>query len=120
MEMTRYSELKEEISRLQREADKIRKDAVKAAIQQIRSLMREYNLEFDDIDPSRKRAEKKAAKPAKGKSRKSKAGKSGSKVKPKYRSTTDDKLTWSGRGRKPKWVEAWIDAGRSLDELLIP
>ena len=26
-------------------------------------------------------------------------------------------LTWSGRGRKPKWVEAWIDQGGTLAEL---
>ena len=24
---------------------------------------------------------------------------------------------WSGRGRKPRWVEAWIESGRSLEEL---
>lgn len=24
---------------------------------------------------------------------------------------------WSGRGRKPRWVEAWIASGRSLEEL---
>lgn len=26
-------------------------------------------------------------------------------------------LTWSGRGRKPKWVEAWIDQGGTLADL---
>lgn len=24
---------------------------------------------------------------------------------------------WSGRGRKPRWIEAWIQSGRSLEEL---
>lgn len=24
---------------------------------------------------------------------------------------------WSGRGRKPRWVEAWLASGRSLEEL---
>ena len=27
--------------------------------------------------------------------------------------------TWSGRGRKPLWVVAWLNAGRSIDELRI-
>lgn len=119
MEMSKYSQLKEEIARLQREADKIRKDAVKSAIQQIRSLMQEFNLSFDDIDTTKKRALAKAAKKAGagkgGKPRKTKGGK----VRPKYRSPTDAKLTWSGRGRTPKWAAEWVASGRSLDELTI-
>ena len=27
--------------------------------------------------------------------------------------------TWSGRGRKPRWVEIWLEDGNSLDELRI-
>ncbi len=116
MEMSKYSQLKEEITRLQREADKLRKDAVKSAIQQIRSLMQEFNLSFDDIDTTKKRAQAKAAKKAgAGKTRKTRGGK----VKPKYRSPADAKLTWSGRGRMPKWAAEWVASGRSLDELLI-
>lgn len=121
MEMTKYNQLKEEIARLQREADKVRKDALKSAIQQIRSLMHEFGLVLDDIDPAKKRARKESPAKAKGgKSRKTKAVKSGAKVKPKYRSATDPKLTWTGRGRQPKWVAEWVESGRSLDELLIP
>jgi ParB/RepB/Spo0J family partition protein len=26
-------------------------------------------------------------------------------------------MTWSGRGRKPRWVELWLEDGNSLDEL---
>ena len=26
---------------------------------------------------------------------------------------------WSGRGRKPLWAQAWLDSGRSLDEVRI-
>lgn len=25
--------------------------------------------------------------------------------------------SWSGRGRKPRWVEQWLESGRSLEEL---
>lgn len=28
-------------------------------------------------------------------------------------------LTWSGRGRKPKWVAEALDRGKQLDDLLI-
>lgn len=27
------------------------------------------------------------------------------------------RMTWSGRGRKPRWVEEWLEAGNSLEEL---
>ena len=41
------------------------------------------------------------------------------KVKVKYRHPSDATLEWTGRGRKPKWVEAWIAGGSSIDALLV-
>ena len=41
------------------------------------------------------------------------------KVKVKYRHPSDASLEWTGRGRKPKWVEAWVAGGASLDALLV-
>lgn len=43
----------------------------------------------------------------------------GSKVRVKYRHPQDATLEWTGRGRKPKWVEAWLANGGSLDNLLV-
>ncbi|OQS31876.1 H-NS histone family protein [Chromobacterium haemolyticum] len=40
-------------------------------------------------------------------------------VEAKYRHPDDSSLTWSGRGRKPTWVQAWIDGGKALEELAI-
>ncbi len=37
----------------------------------------------------------------------------------KYKHPADPKMTWSGRGRKPAWVQEWTDSGKSIDELLI-
>ncbi len=44
---------------------------------------------------------------------------SGNKVKVKYRHPENIELEWTGRGRKPKWVEAWVANGGSLDNLLV-
>ncbi|WP_265950060.1 H-NS histone family protein [Dechloromonas sp. A34] len=44
---------------------------------------------------------------------------SGNKVKVKYRHPENSELEWTGRGRKPKWVEAWLGNGGSLDNLLV-
>ena len=38
---------------------------------------------------------------------------------PKYANPGNPDNTWTGRGRKPKWMEAALRAGKSLDELLI-
>jgi DNA-binding protein H-NS len=44
---------------------------------------------------------------------------SGNKVKVKYRHPENVELEWTGRGRKPKWVEAWVANGGSIDNLLV-
>ena len=46
-------------------------------------------------------------------------GLAGTKVKPKYRHPENADLEWTGRGRKPKWVEAWLANGNALEGLLI-
>lgn len=38
---------------------------------------------------------------------------------PKYANPDDRSQTWTGRGRKPKWMEAALKAGKSPDDLLI-
>lgn len=43
----------------------------------------------------------------------------GGKVKVKYRHPQDASLEWTGRGRKPKWVEAWLAEGNALDALQV-
>lgn len=38
---------------------------------------------------------------------------------PKYRSSNDPALTWTGKGRKPGWVQVYLDGGGHLESLLI-
>jgi DNA-binding protein H-NS len=38
---------------------------------------------------------------------------------PKYAHPENPALTWSGRGRRPGWVNEALDAGKSLDDLKI-
>lgn len=40
-------------------------------------------------------------------------------VAPKYRHPETPTLTWSGRGRRPKWFDAALANGMSPDELLV-
>ncbi|MBK8451963.1 MAG: H-NS histone family protein [Thiofilum sp.] len=41
-------------------------------------------------------------------------------VRPKYRNPEDPSQTWTGRGRRPTWLDQKISSGRELDEFLIP
>jgi len=40
-------------------------------------------------------------------------------IAPKYANPENPLDTWTGRGRKPKWVEAALAAGKSLEDLAI-
>ena len=37
----------------------------------------------------------------------------------KYKNPASASDTWTGRGRKPRWVEAALKAGKKLEDLLI-
>lgn len=40
-------------------------------------------------------------------------------VPPKYANPQDPTMTWTGRGRKPRWVQENLELGKQLDDLLI-
>ena len=40
-------------------------------------------------------------------------------VVPKYAHPENPSVTWTGRGRKPKWVVEALEAGKSLEDLAI-
>jgi DNA-binding protein H-NS len=41
------------------------------------------------------------------------------KAKPKYRNPADHVQTWSGRGKRPRWFNAALSAGKKEKDLLI-
>ncbi len=53
-----------------------------------------------------------------GKEVKAKAA-TGGKVKVKYRHPENAELQWTGRGRQPKWVAAWLANGGTLEKLAV-
>ncbi|CAM3136321.1 DNA-binding protein H-NS [Paracoccus aminovorans] len=38
---------------------------------------------------------------------------------PKYRHPENPEITWSGRGRKPKWIAEALEAGKSLADFAV-
>ena len=40
-------------------------------------------------------------------------------VAPKYANPDDPTVTWTGRGRKPRWITEYLAKGKSLEDLAI-
>ncbi|MCU0867986.1 MAG: H-NS histone family protein [Burkholderiales bacterium] len=102
--MATYLELKAQAQKLLEQAEEMRKQEHAEAIAQVRAMIKEHGLTASDLGF------------AAGGAMRRRSGGKGS-VPPKYRNV--DGSTWSGRGRKPGWIQAAIDAGRSMDEFLI-
>lgn len=81
----------------------------KAAIAAAQKAAREHGFALDEITDANKPA--KAVKPKK----KAKVAS----ATPKYRHPENPAVTWSGKGRQPKWIKEAEEAGRSRDEFLI-
>ncbi len=48
-----------------------------------------------------------------------KAKRAGTPVPPKYRNPADPSATWSGRGKRPRWFNEALKAGKKEKDLLI-
>ena len=70
-----------------------------AAIDQIKTIAAEAGLSLADLAKGAKRGRAPAA--------------------AKYRNPDNPDQTWSGRGKKPKWVVAALSAGKALSDLAI-
>ena len=97
--MTTYKEIKTRIAKLEQEAEALRKAELIAVITEIKAKMIEYGITSKDLGI------------IKNKTKKSAAGSSN----PRYRNT--DGQTWSGRGRKPKWITDALAAGKTLEDM---
>lgn len=113
--MSDYKELlaqREEINRKAMEIDRQIKEAQRAeralAIGQILGLMKIHNLTAADLE-IRGGRQKSSGTPH---------ASAGTKVAPKYRNSETGE-TWTGRGIKPKWLQAAIANGATLESFAI-
>ena len=54
-----------------------------------------------------------------GKRKPGRGGSKASKLPPKFRDPGDPENTWAGRGKRPKWLEAKLAAGATLEDFRI-
>ncbi|AJG25000.1 H-NS histone family protein [Cupriavidus basilensis] len=105
--MATYKQLVAEKAALEAKLVEARATEVAGVIEQIQTLMAEYELTVDDLAPRRRRG-----RPAAGDKPKA-AAKEKASLPAKY---MDPKTgaTWTGRGRAPAWL------GKNRDKFLIP
>ena len=106
--MRTYQEYLKQIDQLTKEAEKVRQAELSAAIADIKAKMAQYGIRISDI-AGKELGERSV--------RKQTAGEPKKKVPPKYRGSNGE--LWTGRGRRPAWIEAELSKGRSLEDLTI-
>lgn len=86
---------------IDKELKKRRKDEVKLAQKELKTVAERYGFSLSELLNGQ------APKAA------------GSKGAAKFAHPDDSAKTWSGRGRKPAWVKEWEGKGRSIEDLRI-
>lgn len=100
--LARRTELEKQARELEAQISAARKAERSGVIAQIKSLMDQHGLTVADLGG---KPGSKGGSPAKNRT-----------VAPKY---SDGTNSWTGRGLKPKWVTAAIEAGKTLESMLI-
>lgn len=114
------TELRRLQSRVETEITRRTSTARKDLLKKVQKLAAEAGVSLDDLvskeipEPARKTKVRSAAKKPRAKS-----STAGMKVPAKYRHPENGELTWTGRGRKPKWVEDWLGGGGTLEQVTI-
>lgn len=95
------SELKDVIGNAEKALQKKRQDKRKEVVAQIKELAASIDVAVEITDQSKKSTRK------------------GLKVPAKYQDPNNRSQKWSGRGMKPKWLQALLKKGHSLEEFKI-
>ena len=96
--------------KVNREIQKRRTKAQEEGLKKIKLIAAEYGLtatELRGISSTKRSATRK------------KVAKKRGPVAPKYRDPSNAENTWTGRGRKPKWVEMFLNNGGRLDQIIL-
>jgi DNA-binding protein H-NS len=124
--MQTFEQIQQQIVDLQKQADAMRKQAMAAAIKEVKRLVNLYSLGYADIGMTvGGTAAKKGAATAKA-SKSTKPVKTAKKsssdkraaVAPKYRDSETGQ-TWTGRGKAPTWLATKIAAGATKESFKI-
>ncbi|KQX98772.1 histidine biosynthesis protein [Rhodanobacter sp. Root480] len=97
-----HNQLNELISKAQTRQTELRKEKVVKLREKVHALIKAEGYSFEDIFGQ-----------SRGKSRRT------GPVAPKYRNPADPAQTWSGRGKRPRWYNDALKAGKKEKDLAI-
>ncbi len=100
-----HSQLNDLISKAQLRQQELRKEKVSKLRDKIQALIKAEGFTFEDVFGH--------ARAGKGVRR------SGGTVAPKYRNPANPEQTWSGRGKRPRWFNDALKAGKKEKDLAI-
>lgn len=109
-----FLEIQKQIQQLQKEADQLRKNEANDVLSRIKEAIEVYGFTAADLG-----VERGAGRAARGQKIVKRGGKAASRASssvPKYRDQEGN--VWSGRGPRPAWFKAALEAGTSADALL--
>ena len=99
-----HNQLNDLISKAQSRQHELRKEKVAKLRDKIHALIKAEGFSFEDVF---------------GQGRGGKGRRAGGTVAPKYRNPADPEQTWSGRGKRPRWLVAAMKSGRKIEEFRI-
>ena len=97
------ADLKKLAVKVEKRIVEMEKETLHLALKEMRAVADKLGVAFEDVIVLHK-----------GKGRKP-----GTKAAAKYANPDDPSQTWSGRGRKPAWIKAALETGKSIDDLTI-
>lgn len=111
------SELRKLLRRVEGEIKRREDTAKRDLLKKMQRLAADHGMSLDDVVG---RAERPAKAPRNATPKPARAAKPKKiTVAPKYSNPDDASMTWTGRGRKPLWVQKALEEGKSLQDLLI-
>ncbi len=97
------NQLNDLISKAEQRKGEIEKEKLAKLRDRITKMIKDEGYTFEDVFGGRTRRTRRAT----------------TKVAPKYRNPADASQTWSGRGKRPRWFNAALKAGKKEKDLLI-
>jgi DNA-binding protein H-NS len=110
-----YQELKAQAAKLLAQAEELRKDEAASVAREAAAKLNEYEISLADLKAAGYAFATAEAGPKFTKAKKASTGA----VAMKYRDPKNASNEWSGRGRTPKWMQAYVDGGKKKDDFLI-
>jgi DNA-binding protein H-NS len=101
-----HNQLNELIGKAQQRQGELRKEKVVKIREKVNALIKAEGYTVEEVFGVRGKA-------------KVKVKRSTGKVKPKFRNPADANQTWSGRGKRPRWFNEALKAGKKDKDLLI-